>query len=107
MTRVGELAAIVRSKNAEPFITTVDLVFDKPEDYERARNSEEFTKARVAELYRLPPEGVYGIFFIDGLQAIKISFFKYGRGAYFAIGDSACADMYGAQQHIPLMEVEI
>jgi hypothetical protein len=56
----------------------------------------------------MPREAIIGIFFVDNICAVKISFFKTSStGQYIASGDLEDIDMFGAQQHIPLIDLEI
>lgn len=107
MTKLAELAGIVRSKNAEPFLTTIDIYFSGPEPYERLKASGVLTVERVAELYSIPVEAVYGVYFIDAVYAAKVSLFKYNNGEYRGLGDPDLGDIYGAQMYVPLLDLEV
>ena len=65
MATIEQLASVVRSKNAEPFFTTIDIYFSDDDSYKRVKDSGVITKERVAEAYNIPEEAVYGIFFVD------------------------------------------
>lgn len=106
MTKLGELAK-VRSKNAGPFITTFDIFFSDAQSYNKVKELGFVTKERIAKLYRIPTEAVYGINFIDGVMTIKVSVYKYGKKGYMSSGDPQNPDHFGAQQYIPLMSLEI
>jgi hypothetical protein len=58
MAKLGELARLIRSKNAGPFVLTIDVMFDKEEDFERVRRSGVLTADTIAKIYRLPVEDV-------------------------------------------------
>ena len=60
-TKLSDLAPIIRSKNAEPYLSTIDVYFAGREEFETAHDSGALTEERVAALYGLPPEAVYGI----------------------------------------------
>lgn len=102
MPSIMELAQVFRSKNAGPFELTIDLLFDDAATFERVRSSEVLTAARVAAIYGVPEDGVR-IIAVPGVQAIKVSFPRPGPSSG-APGDS---DVYGAQQHAPLMALEV
>ena len=55
MATLGDLANLVRSKNAGPFWLTIDLMFDDAEAYRRARDAEIVNRATIARLYNQPP----------------------------------------------------
>ena len=99
-----ELAQVLRSKNAGPFRTTLDILFDTEEAYRKVRDSGVITRERIAELYGISLGDVYGVFHVDAARGIKITIQKpHGE----ASGDLQCRDLFGAQQHIPLLNVEI
>jgi len=102
--KIYELAKVLRSKNAGPFRTTFDILFDNDEAYQRVKTSGVLTRWYIAELYGMKPEDVYGIFFVDTARGIKITIPK---PMDMASGAPRCRDLFGAQQHMPLMEIEV
>lgn len=100
--RLQDLAAVIRSKNASPFITTLDLFFEKGEHYELVKNSNVLTVDRISQLYKLPKEDVLGVWFVDECQGVKISFLKP-----YPSDHPESTDLYGAQQNTPLLDVEV
>ena len=100
-TTLGELAKLIRSKNAGPFTLTFDVMFDTEEVYRRVLRSGVLTKTVFAELYRIP-EGDVMFFAHDAARAIKVSI---PRPAIQ--GDRDDGDMYGGQQHAPLVTLEM
>ena len=102
--KLHELATVLRSKSAGPFMNTIDIFFDADESYRRVKESGILTKNLMARLYPISREEVLGIYFVDEARGIKITVPKpYG----VASGDPDCRDMYGAQYYIPLLDVEI
>lgn len=101
---IRELAKVIRSKNAGPFLTTIDLFFDSDEKYRLVRDSGLLTRERVAQLYRIPVEDVVGVFHYDAARGIKVTTVKPGR---VASGDPESADVFGAQQYTPLLALEV
>jgi len=55
MSRLAELARLIRSKNAGPFELTFDVMFDDAATYERVKASGALTREVIAQRYRLPP----------------------------------------------------
>src|SRR4029077_7199092 len=55
MATLGDLAKLVRSKNAGPFWLTIDIMFDDAEAYRRARDAEIVNRATIARLYNRHP----------------------------------------------------
>ena len=96
---IGEIAAFVTSKNAGPFLLTLDIVFPDRTTYERFKALKALDRVTVAGLYGVMAEDVLKIIEFDPAYAVKITMRRpVGSGA---LGES---DVYGAQQHVPLME---
>lgn len=100
--RLADLATVIRSKNAGPFELTLDVLFGDRATYERVKRSGYFTADRVAALYRIPVEHVHAIVFFDPALALKLTIAR--QRAQGSVGES---DTYGAQQHAPLLDVEL
>jgi hypothetical protein len=101
MTKLWELARLVRAKNAGPFTLTFDILFADAETYERVKRSGVITRELFARLYRVPEEEVL-FFEHDRALALKASI---PRPA--ASGDLEDTDVFGGQQHGPLVDLEI
>ena len=102
MRTIGDLAAFVTSKNAGPFLLTLDVVFADAKTYERFKALKVLDRATVGRLYGIREEDVLKIIEFDPAFAIKITLKRpWGSGA---VGES---DVYGAQQHVPLMELRV
>lgn len=98
---LGELAKLIRSKNAGPFMLTFDVMFGDETSYRRVLRSGVLTKASFARMYRVPEEDV-SFFEHDAAFAIKISIPRP-----YIQGDRDDGDMYGGQQHGPLVELPV
>jgi hypothetical protein len=107
VTKLREIASTLRSKNADPFITTCDVFIPDQSQYVKLKSSGLLNPHRIAKIYDLPDEAVLGVYFIDSIQAIKVSFFKMAGGKYIASGDLEDVDVLGAQQHVPLAELDL
>jgi hypothetical protein len=100
--RLGELARFVRSKNAKPFRLTFDVIFDDPAVYRRVKAARVLTRARIAELYGVTDDEIVSLHEFDAGLAIKFTLRR--RIPQGAPGDT---DVYGCQQHAPLLDVEV
>ena len=100
--RLYDLAKVLRSKNAGPFELTLDVMFDDDDSYQRVKDSGVIDRELICRLYRIPPEDVHHIVFFDAARAVKITIKRPIDSG--GIGDS---DIYGAQQHAPLIDVMI
>ncbi|GAA0373239.1 DUF4387 domain-containing protein [Bacillus horti] len=97
-----ELAKVLRSKNSGPFELTLDVLFDSEEKYERVKRSGVITVERICELYNIQKEDVHHLIFFD--QALG---FKVTMARDISSGTVGDRDVYGAQQHAPLMKLMI
>ena len=96
-----DIARVIRSKNAGPTTLTVDLMFNDSEGFERALAAPSLQPGAIALLYGLEPSQVEVIAYPPAV-AIKIVMDRM-----LVAGDPGDRDVYGAQQHAPLLEVEI
>lgn len=101
MGTLGELAKLIRSKNAGPFNLTFDVMFEDDERYRRVVAANILTPESFAALYRVPVEDVLLVHH-DAARAIKISIPRP-----ITQGDPADADIYGGQQFGPLVDLEV
>jgi hypothetical protein len=101
MATLNELTSVLRSKNAGALLCTMDLMFEEVGTYERVRDSGVLTPAYIAALYGVSDNEV-SIIPYDVARAIKITVPRLVPSGSF--GDT---DIYGAQQHGPLLYVEI
>ena len=99
--RLADLARVVRSKNAGPRRLTLDVMFEDDATYARVAQSPAMGRENIAKLYRVPPEAVEVISYPVG-RAIKIVMARS-----IMAGDPGDFDVYGAQQHGPLLGIEI
>ena len=101
MATLNELTSVLRSKNAGALLCTLDLMFEDQATYEHVRDSGVITQNLIAELYHVSHNEV-SIIPYDVAYAIKITVTRLVPSGSF--GDT---DIYGAQQHGPLLGIEI
>jgi hypothetical protein len=99
--QLQDLAQVVRSKNAGPRRITLDVIFRSDADYQRAMQSEALIAEKIAPLYGVAVDAVTVINYRLG-RAIKIVVARQ-----IMSGDPGDRDVYGAQQHTPLLRLEI
>jgi hypothetical protein len=99
--KLSEIAQVIRSKNAGPRRLTLDIIFGTDADYQRVVQSPGLGAANIGQLYHVAPEQVTVIPYPVGL-AIKIVMARS-----IMAGDPGDYDVYGAQQHAPLLGIEI
>lgn len=101
-TRLGDLATIVRSKNAGPFELTIDVMFADAATYQLVKDSGVLTRELIAERYGVALTEVSATFFFDAALAFKANLVR--RVSSGSVGDR---DVFGAQQHVPMLDVLI
>jgi hypothetical protein len=97
---LADLASVIRSKNAGPFVITLDVFFNEGEVFRKVRDAGVITKASLAKLYRVSEDDILEVTFFEPAEALKISIKRWVSSA--APGDT---DVFGAQQHVPLMSL--
>jgi hypothetical protein len=102
MTKLYELAKVLRSKNSGPFEVTIDILFEQSDIYEQVKQSGLITKESVAKAYNIDVYDIHHLVFFDPALGIKITMAREVSSG--SMGDR---DVYGAQQHAPLMNIEI
>jgi len=99
--KLTQVTRVLRSKNAGPSTTTLDLMFVDQAGYVLATTSPSLTPAHIAGLYRVPVDKVRVIHFPEAL-AIKVSLPRR-----VIAGSPGDRDVYGAQQHGPILGIEL
>lgn len=100
-TKLTDLAGIVRSKNSGPYELTLDIIFKDYEGFERVRAAKVINDELVCQLYSVTPDQIVGIVEFEPAKAIKITIQRP-----ICSGDLGETDVYGAQQHAPLLSLE-
>lgn len=101
MTQLGELAKLIRSKNAGPFWITFDIMFSDDASFERVRSSGIINKAWIAKTWQRQEEEII-LKDLAPARAIKFSFPRRP-----VQGDPGEMDQYAGQQYAPLIELEV
>jgi hypothetical protein len=99
--KLSDIAQVIRSKNAGPRRLTLDVMFASDADYQRVAQSPALSAEAVGRLYGVPADAVTVIPYPAG-RAIKIVMARR-----IMAGDPGDVDVYGAQQHAPLLGVEL
>ncbi len=89
---------LIRSKDAGPFMLTIDLFFADAAVHEAFRASRVLSPEVIARLYRLRPEDVEAYDMAE-ISAMKISFPRA-----VASGEFGDTDITGGQQYAVLVE---
>lgn len=97
-----DLAKVLRSKNSGPFEITFDVIFDDEAVYQRVKGSGALQAADLAQRFRVRPEDVLVCMYFDPARAFKLTLKR--NWAQGSVGER---DTFGAQQHVPLLEIVI
>jgi hypothetical protein len=101
MKQLSDFTVICRSKNSGPFVLVLDAVFKDEDSYEYVRNAGVINQEEIARRYNVP------------VESVRITEFKLGNAIKVAIprlvssGDASDTDVYGAQQHVPFMTIDV
>lgn len=101
MKKLYEIASLIRSKNAGPFMITMDVLFPDHESFEQVLASGALETARIAALYGRREEEVQR-YVLPLANAIKFSMPRKAPS-----GDFLDEDLYGCQQHRPLILLDV
>jgi len=99
---ITDVAKVIRSKNSGPYELTLDIIFKSRAEYERCKAQGVMNSALVSRLYRIPEQDVLGIIWFEPANAVKITIRRP-----IPSGDPGETDIYGAQQHAPLLGIEV
>ena len=100
--KLHELASVVRSKNAGPFLVTVDIFFADRGAFDRVRDSGLLEPESVASLYGRDVADVRGVFWEPDSLGAKVTLRKPP-----SVNDLFCSDLFGSHQHIPIAYAEL
>lgn len=98
---VGDVAELVRSKNAGPFWQTLDVFCDDDESYRRVAADGVLTADRIGAAYRVDVAQVR-TFRMPAIRVVKVSFPR--RVSSGSVRDR---DVHAGQQHVPLRDLPI
>lgn len=101
MTKLVDVTNIIRSKNSGPYELTMDIMFKSIEDFEDICNKKVINEDLICKLYKINKEDIINIIEFKPANAIKVTIKRP-----IASGDLGETDVYGAQQHAPLLNVE-
>ena len=100
--KLSDLATVIRSKNAGPYELTFDVLFANQDDFERVIRSKVLSAEAFAHLFHISVSDVIAVVEFEPALAIKVTIKRMRSSGAF--GET---DVYGAQQHAPLLSLEI
>lgn len=97
--KLKEIANVIRSKNAGPYELTLDVMLKDDATFEKLRSTNAINENVIATLYKIPVEDVLSIVYFPNARAIKATIVRP-----LPSGGLGERDVYGAQQHAPLVD---
>lgn len=101
MPKLKDIAKACKSKNAGPFELTLDIMFEDVQMFDKVRKTGVICRELFASLYNVPVDKVLLTEYPPALA------FKATIERRIASGDVGDTDVYGAQQHAPLLNIEV
>lgn len=100
--RLTDAARIIRSKNAGPYELTFDIIFKTRDIYERVKRKRLIDTKAFCDLFGIDEKQVLSVIYFEPAMAVKITILRPVVSG--ALDES---DIYGAQQHAPLLGMEL
>ena len=100
--KLSDLAKTIRSKNAGVDRITFDIIFDDEQNYDLVKRSDLLNRDSVAKLFRIAPSRITDFVTFDPAYAIKFTILRKRPS-----GSAGDADIFGAQQYAPLLDIEV
>lgn len=97
-----DIASVIRSKNSGPYELTFDIIFKDFEMYNQVKAANAINEPAFAKLYNIPQSDIIKLVYFDPAKAVKITIVRPIPSG--ALGET---DVYGAQQHSPLLGCKI
>ena len=101
MTKLVDICNIIRSKNSGPYELTLDIIFKSKEEFNMICEKKIIKEDLICNMYRIKKEDIINIVEFNPANAIKVTIKRP-----IASGNLGESDVYGAQQHAPLLTVE-
>ena len=93
-----DVASVIRSKNSGPYELTFDVIF---KDFDMVKAAKAIDEKAFCRLYNIPESDIIKLVYFDPAKAVKVTIVRPIPSG--ALGET---DVYGAQQHAPLMKYE-
>lgn len=100
--RLCDIAKVIRSKNAGPFNLTFDIILRSEAIYRHIKENNLITPEIVADKYGIDRSDVRVFEYVDWIHALKITIKRP-----WVSGSPGESDVYGCQQHAPLLGIKV
>jgi Domain of unknown function (DUF4387)/Acyclic terpene utilisation family protein AtuA len=95
---LGDVASVIRSKNAGPYELTFDVMFEDEEVFQKVKATGVLSRETIVRLYQIKDGDLLACMFWDQGRAFKATIKRPAVSGQF--GES---DVHGAAQHVPLI----
>jgi len=102
MKNLREITRVIRSKNSSPMKLTLDIIFKDRQTFEEVKSRNLINKSLIASVYKVSESEIEKVIYFDPAIAVKI-----GMPRQIRSGSPGDTDVYGAQQHGPLLGIEL
>ncbi|KAI1873706.1 uncharacterized protein JN550_002975 [Neoarthrinium moseri] len=106
-TKLGDLARVLRSKNAGPYEITFDVIFDSTGVYSKVKGSGVLKPKAIADAFGLAEDKIIWCGFFDPALAFKVTIPRIRNGQVVAAGGFMENDVHGSQQYLPLFNIDV
>jgi hypothetical protein len=106
-TTLGDIALILRSKNAGPYEITFDVIFETEQIYRSVKDANMLDRSVVARLLSVREDDIVWIGFYDQAKAFKVTIPRFRNGKVVPNGSFGESDIWAAQQYLPLMNMNL
>lgn len=96
--KLRNLALVIRSKNSGPYEMTFDVIFSDFDIYEKVKKANVINDKSFSDLYKIPLSNIIKVVYFDPAKAVKVTIVRP-----IPSGNLGETDVYGAQQHEPLL----
>jgi uncharacterized protein DUF4387 len=100
--KLADIAKTIRSKNAGVDKITFDVIFADPATYGRVRDSGVLSREAVCRIFGIDAARISDHVAFDPALAIKFTIYRQRPS-----GSPGDADIFGAQQYGPLLDLEV
>lgn len=106
-TVLGDIARVLRSKNAGPYEITLDAMFETEAMYQAVKQSHLLNEDRVAAVLGVSRDHIVWCGFFDPARAFKVTIPRIRGGKLVPAGGFMEDDVHGSQQHLELFNLEL
>ncbi|ORX90663.1 CAIB/BAIF family enzyme [Clohesyomyces aquaticus] len=104
---LGDLARVLRSKNAGPYELTFDVMFETERVYRMVKEADLLNQSVVAQLFDLPENDIIWSGFFDQALAFKATIPRMRYGKSEPSGGFMESDVHGSQNYTGLLNLRL